>query len=696
MAIAISPGLIIILVGSLSFFLLMVFYSGEYASRLFWTTGCFVFAATLISRVSIVEGAERASLFGIALGVVAGMAMMRFTNHPWGAWLVLGLIWWCASQLVWNCTLVEDDDDASGEGLLEAAGIDTPSLVAANALPAKTLAREPQKKSKRNAAPPSPPLPPQPVSKRFFAWWQKGLSRSAPPGLSVVYFSFGALPIFGLGQRLIADDGRRFAFLLMVAYVASALGLLLMTSFLGLRRYLRQRRLEMPFEMADTWLGVGAALGVAIVLLAMFIPRPSPEYAISSLTGSLGSPQREASNYAPLHDSPAQGDSHSTAQQNEPDAGETAESQNRAAQAGQDQQQSTGEATASGQGEAQASAGEASADKSPGSQGPSSPASNATASSGEKGDGQKSTSQPSPGGQSPQESQEQTASKPSPQSSAQQSPPPAQQQQQQQQDGQQPRADAQQKSDQQAQQQPSRGDSQQQQAQSPQQIPQQDQQQQANSQEQKSREQDQMSSRMAKDLSQQWRKPRLQTPSLPSNWGLLSAVKMLVYAIVILAGIYFLIRYWARVMAFLAAAWRELQALWRSLFGGRAADSATSQVTESNAIRARPFSAFADPFASGFAQRNSPNAVVQYSFEALEAWAAERGAARDAEETPLEFAARLTSDYPPLAEQAQELAGLYARVAYAREKLDVNSLTGVRQLWAMLRRPTGTPAAART
>ncbi len=51
MAIAISPALIIVLVGSLAFFLLMVFYAGQYEGRLYWTTGCFVFAAVLISRV---------------------------------------------------------------------------------------------------------------------------------------------------------------------------------------------------------------------------------------------------------------------------------------------------------------------------------------------------------------------------------------------------------------------------------------------------------------------------------------------------------------------------------------------------------------------------------------------------------------------------------------------------------------------
>ena len=51
------------------------------------------------------------------------------------------------------------------------------------------------------------------------------------------------------------------------ALVIFGLGLLLNTSFLGLRRYLRQRNLQMPTEMAATWLGVGVTL--ILVVLAV-------------------------------------------------------------------------------------------------------------------------------------------------------------------------------------------------------------------------------------------------------------------------------------------------------------------------------------------------------------------------------------------------------------------------------------------
>ena len=87
-------------------------------------------------------------------------------------------------------------------------------------------------------------------------WWQEILRQKKgkhTPGLWVLYFSLAALPLFGIGQHWIpaAEAGRRrYVFSLLLVYVASALALLVTTSFLGLRRYLRQRRIEMPAPMA--------------------------------------------------------------------------------------------------------------------------------------------------------------------------------------------------------------------------------------------------------------------------------------------------------------------------------------------------------------------------------------------------------------------------------------------------------------
>src|SRR5262249_36972964 len=135
----------------------------------------------------------------------------------------------------------------------------------------------------------------------FQAWWEgylryrEGQKRKPhTPGVWVVYFSLAALPLFGLGQALIPAEAvgpRRRAFWLMSIYVASGLGLLLTTSFLGLRRYLRQRKLQMPVAMTGVWLLVGGILIALLLTTGALLPRPNPEYSpvkqwVENLVGS--------------------------------------------------------------------------------------------------------------------------------------------------------------------------------------------------------------------------------------------------------------------------------------------------------------------------------------------------------------------------------------------------------------------------
>jgi hypothetical protein len=93
----------------------------------------------------------------------------------------------------------------------------------------------------------------------------------------VVYFSLVALPLFGIGQMLLPGDdtvSRRTGFTFLFVYMAAAVGLLLTTSFLGLRRYLRQRRLPMPGIIAFGWLKFGAGMGGLVLATALLLPRP--------------------------------------------------------------------------------------------------------------------------------------------------------------------------------------------------------------------------------------------------------------------------------------------------------------------------------------------------------------------------------------------------------------------------------------
>jgi hypothetical protein len=299
-AIAVSPALVMALVGSLVFFLIEVLYVGDYTARLNYVFALFVFATVLIARIAIEMGSERAAMFSLPLGLLMFVALGRFVEHA-GAfgWLInLGLlagVWWSSHKLTWDCTVIDDNQDSSGEGLLGRVGLDPPegdgagedrpdkpvgSLGAGNELFDDAADGE--------AAQPN--------------LWQRLTSANAgphTPGLWVLYFSLAALPLFGVGQHWIpaSDVGRRrYAFGLLAVYVAAGLSLLVTTSFLGLRRYLRQRNVEMPAPMAVTWVTLGAALILLVMFAAALLPRPAAEYAVAQPPWRVGSPGDNSEN----------------------------------------------------------------------------------------------------------------------------------------------------------------------------------------------------------------------------------------------------------------------------------------------------------------------------------------------------------------------------------------------------------------
>src|SRR5437870_2496491 len=124
LAIALSPALIMALVGSLVFFTLEFSYRGQYAGSLRWMLFWFVLASVLISRISIEHGSTHAGIYGLGLGAAVALKMFQFIDSVLLPLCLLGMVWWCASKLVWDCTLIDEEADASGEGLLQIAGLD--------------------------------------------------------------------------------------------------------------------------------------------------------------------------------------------------------------------------------------------------------------------------------------------------------------------------------------------------------------------------------------------------------------------------------------------------------------------------------------------------------------------------------------------------------------------------------------------
>lgn len=744
--IALSPVLIMIMVGSLVFFLLELFYDGIHEARLTWIMFWFVFATVLVARIAIEEGSERAGIYGLALALAVAVTMVKFVDKPWLAWALLALVWWSANKLTWDCTLIDDTVDASGQGLLQAAGFDRAAAAPARNTPAHSAdaslaARQRASRTARaeNRAATGDEAP---VKVKSVPWWRRlfvnaSESKDQPhaPGLWVVYFSLAALPLFGLGQLLIprADEDRRsYAFWLLMAYVASGLGLLLTTSFLGLRRYLRQRKLQMPDSMTGIWLGVGTALIVAMLFVGLLLPRTSAELADAASWNPLGSPDRDASSFAPLKDGPGKGpgspgstrpeesqrDVDPKQQQSGSSADQGSEKKGAGAASGkgekggkssgsgdrdsgdrgsgqQDSKQNSqggssensssqsksqgGQPENKGSSQGKSSAGQgagkqqAGDKKSPGQSSGSQGGQDKSAGGGAKDKSGGDSNDPSNKGRS-QPSSEKQGPRPgeSDQRHSERDPSDAQKGDLEKSTKQQQDASSQEKTD------PDK----------------------SNSDPQRSGEPQAGGGRPPQTPPRALSQPSTSPPPGSSVFSWLNNasryLKWLVYLALLLVGLYILKKHGKELLATLRQMWRELLDFLRGLLGQGPKPAAEVAATAAPAKIARPFSSYANPFQNGEANRSSPNQVVEYSFEALQAWATEQGIDPRPEETPLEFAGQLGQRVQPLATDANELARLYSQVAYARASLARGSLSSVERLWSLLydRRPAPHAAPA--
>jgi hypothetical protein len=634
-AIALSPALIMTLVGSLVFFLLEVLYVGKYEARLQWILFFFVFAAVLIARISMTAGiSERAPLYGLVLALLVWLGLWKFVEFPPGtplaaySWAInlglLALIWWCAHRLTWDCTFIDENVDASGKGLLEVAGLEGSSEPVAEVDTAEVEDAEVAGKAATGLS----------------GWWERYRQyreqcrrRPHAPGVWVVYFSLAALPLFGLGQALIpAGDlaRRRYVFWLMGLYVASGLGLLLTTSFLGLRRYLRQRKLQMPQAMTAVWLVTGGALIAALLVVGAFLPRPNAEYPLVRLSGLPGSQDREASRWAVGGGQPGTGE------------GRPGSPGDKDGQAG-----SSGSGRGSGQagGQNQGSSASGQGQQSGGSSGGSS-SGNSGSNQGQNASGQGQNSSGNGQGSSGQGSSQGSQSGRSGNDSS----------------GNQSGSNARDGSGGPAAVKPGEHA--------------------ANADRETASGSD----------SSGGSESSFSFGSLLK--GLATLLKWIVFAVLALVVAFYVLR---AVLKFLAnfTTWaRDLLAALQKLFSGWGQSVAPAEEeVPAERPRPRPFASYANPFAGG-AGSQSPEELVRYSFEALEAWAWEHGLARQADDTPLEFAERVAEDVPALGADARRLASLYARAAYARGRLPASCVDLVRQFWRRLEAAADAPLSA--
>jgi hypothetical protein len=629
-AIAISPLLIMALVGSLVFFLVAVLYTGEFASRLCWILFFFVFGAVLIARMTMQgDVADRAGLYGLVLGLLTWIALLLYVDWrnsgglaPFG-WLIdiglIGIIWWCAHRLTWDCTLIDDDVDASGAGLLQVAGLEGNTGAAATE-------SEPEAPAGRGKREPKTLSGLAGWIDRYQRYKEERKKRPHTPGVWVVYFSLAALPVFGLGQALLAKNPRRssadlaklhqYTFWLMTIYVGSGLGLLLTTSFLGLRRYLRQRKLQMPVSMTGVWLTVGGMLIAAFLFVGALLPRPDSAQPLVEWVAALTSPDRDASEHDQLGE--------------EPGEGEGREGNEKARDAAQEKD-----------GAARDKEGEAK-DKKPEKDGKT---------SGKKGQGDDKDGGSSQKDARGKDGKESSQKRPKEETNerdkgsggkekANDKKPKAKEEKRKEENGSGPRK---------AQQTPP--------SHPPSTFP-------------------------------DFIKPIANVV----KWIVAGIVAAVVLFLVLKNGLKFLANFtiWARkLLASFRAAWQALVAWLR----GRSGASATIETAEEEA-RATPFAIFHDPFESGAVDRMTNEQMVRYSFDAFQAWARERDLPRQTGETPLEFARRIGEDVPALDLPGRKLTNFYAQIAYARGSPGKACREPLRQFWQVLSEVVEKPMSA--
>ncbi len=593
---AIEPALIMVMVGSLMFFLLDTWYQGEAVDRLRWILFWFVFGIVLITRISMQIGGELARGYGAALGGAVALVGTVLSGFQPVLLLVMGFVWWATHKLTFDCTLIDEDQDA-GVGLLQQSGLDTAAILDDKDETGPDFEPDPDPDSMSSTLMPDRP------SWKFWAREPDEARRPHAPGVWLIYFTVGSLPVYALGQWLapgVAEDRLGWTFIYFLAYIGSGMGLLLATSFLNLRRYLRRRKLRMPAAMTATWLTTGALMIAGLTAVAALLPIPLA--SVRQGNSARGASGLHASKYAVLKDSGAQG--------------EGAQSEGKAAAKSDGSEKSPGQARGSGrQNDAGAKQqvhgdgreggaggkGEAKSGQAQGKTG--------AAKGGREGkSGAKSdrSNQGGKGQETSSEAKDQNAGKGS---SAEPKP-----------TGSEPGSST----------------------------------------------------------------PPARMPSLPNlpipPLGFLQVPIMIVGILIVIVGV---IWYWRDLVA-------VLRAILASILGGfgfgwtrRRKEDEQADKMEPEAPP-RPFSSYANPFDIGMDRQVSPEDLVIYSFEALEAWSYENALARSPNETPVEFAGRIVEARVAIGPDAARLAGYFTAIVYGRQSFGPDILPPLRRFWRAL------------
>ncbi|MDG2223288.1 MAG: DUF4129 domain-containing protein [Rubripirellula sp.] len=644
-AIAVAPLLIFLMISSLANFLMLILYHGNFPGRLSWTLVWFTLGMVGVARLSIERDRKYAFGYAAALGIATYLALLRFVDSPIFSLFILAIIAYLVDVIVRDCTLIDDDVDASGQGLIDSGHLFVRQKIK---LPPQATSSDHQ----ADAAP------------------RRGGRKTHQPGRTVMYLALAALPLFGLGQFFLrnqADTWSRARWLLAF-YLFSSLSLLVTTSFLGLRRYLRQRNVEMPRDVSIGWLTGGLGIIALIMALAYLAPIPGQAIAMFKPPQWLDSPgDTVASRFGwgeEGADESSEGDSTTSADTNEAEKepqgmrteanappGDTGDGNRKDGPAGS---QSGGKKNASD-----------------------SDSSQSEQSSSSKNQNKKNQPSESNAKQENGKSPESSGDQPSPnQSSANNDPQDSNQSQNQSSDQSSRDTADQERSSSESDSSDSSSDAgESSKPDSGEQDPNSEQDSQSSDQSKQGDSEQQSSKNPASSSSSQSPSSRSSDDSPGSNLvGTISSLfKILIFFI--LAGIIAVFLWLHRE---LIAAW------WQSLFEGTERPQPVATETEemSPSAPARPFASFRNPIGTESDLRQ----IIVITFQAFEAWTREQGTARERDETPAEFIRRVAKANPRMSSSAPQVVDAYNRIAYGRGRATRQDVQAAEKVWRLMTR----------
>ena len=230
----------------------------------------FTMGAVCVARIAIEQSRQYSIGYLAALAMAAFVVMSRFVV---GSVVfcagILALIAYLSDRIVHDCTLIDDTQDASGQGLIDFGSSQLKRQLDA---PASDQISGSEIESAREEQP---------------------AKAGHQPGRTVMYLAIAALPLFGFGQFLLRSDSATWssAQKYLAIYLFSSLSLLVTTSFLGLRRYLRQRKVDMPNDVAVAWLAGGLVMIGLILSVAYLAPMPGQALASIQMPEFLTAPK---------------------------------------------------------------------------------------------------------------------------------------------------------------------------------------------------------------------------------------------------------------------------------------------------------------------------------------------------------------------------------------------------------------------